>query len=86
MALLKRMEKKGLLYRRQDSKNRKYTRLFLTEKGKAVYRRAMHLNVFDSIITGISENDKKQLQQYIEVLIKAAENYGKQQTDREIVS
>jgi DNA-binding MarR family transcriptional regulator len=73
MALLKRMEVKGLLRREADVRNHRFTRIILTEKGRRVYRRAMGLSVFNTIVAALPELDRRRLRDYIEVLITSTE-------------
>jgi DNA-binding MarR family transcriptional regulator len=73
VAILNRLEKKGLIERQADTKNKNYTRVFVTEKGKKLYKRAVELNAFYSIISSLPRKDMQSLKSYIETMISAAE-------------
>jgi DNA-binding MarR family transcriptional regulator len=75
MALLNRMEKKGLLRRQPDTKNKRYTRIVLTEQGKALYQKAMSLNTFKEIVSCLPLKDQDKLKEYVELMIDAAERH-----------
>lgn len=73
VAILNRMEQKGLIKREKDSGSKKYTRILLTEKGGDVYERAVNLSAFNTIVSSLPEEDRKRLKSYLDTLNEAAE-------------
>lgn len=73
VAIINRLERKGLIERHPDSKNKNYTRVLVTEKGKELYRRAVDLNAFKIIVSSLHGEDIKKLKSYIETMISTAE-------------
>ncbi len=79
VAIINRMERKGLLKRQADSKSKKYTRIFLTEKGKDVYERAVNLSAFTTIVASLPEEDRQRLKSYLATLNDAAQKILEEQ-------
>jgi DNA-binding MarR family transcriptional regulator len=75
VALLNRMERKGLIKRKPDTASKKYTRVSLTEKGRAVYKRAMSLDSYITIVSSLPEEDQQRLKSYLTTLIEAAKKF-----------
>ncbi len=73
--ILKRMEKNGLVRRQSDLHNKKFTRVVITEKGQAIYMKALHLSAFDAVISCLPRKDQQMLKKYLDILFKAAEEY-----------
>jgi DNA-binding MarR family transcriptional regulator len=82
--IINRLERKGLVERHPDSESKKFTRLFVTEKGKKLYQEAVNLNAFHSIISGLPLNDIKNLKSYIETMIDVAEKMLDEQAKAKI--
>jgi DNA-binding MarR family transcriptional regulator len=73
VALINRMERKGLLKRQPDPASKKYTRIHLTEKGRAIYKRAMGLDSFITIVSNLPEDDQQKLKSYLVTLTEATQ-------------
>jgi hypothetical protein len=54
------------------SQSKKYTRVLLTERGKALYEEAVSLNVFITIISSLPKEDRQRLKLYLTALTEAA--------------
>jgi len=72
VGIINRMERRGLIKRQVDSQSKKYTRVLLTEKGKALYEEAVSLNGFITIISSLPKEDRQRLKLYLNALTKAA--------------
>jgi DNA-binding MarR family transcriptional regulator len=75
VALINRMERKGLLKRQPDHASKRYTRICLTEKGRDIYKRAMGLNSFVTIVSSLPEDDQQRLKSYLVTLTEAAQKF-----------
>jgi len=73
VAIINRLERKGLVQRQTDSKNKKYTRVFVTEKGKELYEKAMEMSAFSIIISSLPEKDRQRLKSYVNTINRTAE-------------
>jgi DNA-binding MarR family transcriptional regulator len=73
VALINRLERKGLVKRETDSQSRKYTRVHITEKGRELYKKAVDLAAFTAIVSSISKEDQKRLKSYLANMSDAAE-------------
>ena len=73
VAIINRLERKGLVQRQTDSKSKKYTRVFVTEKGKELYKKAMEMSAFSIIISSLPEKDRKRLKSYVNTINRTAE-------------
>jgi DNA-binding MarR family transcriptional regulator len=82
VAIINRLERKGLIERQTDSKSKKYTRVFVTEKGKELYKQAVELKAFNVIISSIPKEERQSLKSYIEIMIDAAEKQLKEQPNK----
>ncbi len=82
VAIIKRMERKGLIERYPDSQSKKYTRVLVTGKGKELYERAMELNAFKEVFSDLSMEDMQRLSSYIETLTYAVEKTLEEQRTR----
>lgn len=71
VSINKRMERAGLLIRKKDIQNKKYTRVYLTRKGRALYKKALALNSFDLVMSKISDADKENLLMYLNEIYTA---------------
>lgn len=72
VGIINRMERKDLIKRQVDYQNKKYTRILLTSKGKALYEKAVKLSAFVTIISSLPEEDKRKLKLYLDTLSEAA--------------
>lgn len=81
VAILNRMEKKELIERKPDPRNKKFTRITVTAKGEALYRQAMNLSSFSTIISSLPQQDREKLKEYLYVLGKSAMNVLVEQRD-----
>ena len=75
VAVLNRLETRGLIKRQADSRNRKTTLLSVTDRGKKLYENAVELGAFSSIIRTLPGEDLQRLKSYIEAMITAAETF-----------
>ena len=73
VAVINRLERKGLVKRYADAQSRKYTRVQITEKGRELYNKAVDLNAFSLILSSLSVEERQQLKSYINTLSDAAE-------------
>ncbi len=72
VAIINRLERKGLVQRQTDSKNKKYTRVFVTEKGKELFNKAMEMSAFSVIISSLTKEDMQRLKSYVNTINKTA--------------
>lgn len=72
VGIINRMERNGLIKRQTDSHNKKYTRIILTSKGKAIYEKAVRLSAFLTIISSLPKKDRAKLKLYLNTLNKVA--------------
>ena len=80
VAVLNRLETRGLIKRQADSRNRKTTLLSVTDRGKKLYENAVELGAFSSIIRTLPGEDLQRLKSYIEAMITAAETFVDKQS------
>jgi DNA-binding MarR family transcriptional regulator len=71
LALLKRMEKKGLVVKTKDSVGRSWE-VSLTEKGKITCDKATKLESVHDALSTLSENDKKKLEEFLVAIYEKA--------------
>lgn len=74
MGIINRMERDGLIKRLTNSKNKKYTRVFLTEEKQALYKKALDLNAFTSIFSNLSGEERQNLKKYLDSLKNKAQS------------
>ena len=72
VGIVNRMERGGLVIRQVDSESKKFTRVLITEKGEALYEKAMQHNLFTKIISVLPEEDRNKLSEYLDILYKEA--------------
>lgn len=72
VSIINRMERKGLIKRQVDYQNKKYTRILLTSKGKALYKKAANLSAFLTVISSLPKEDRQRLKLYLDTMSKAA--------------
>jgi DNA-binding MarR family transcriptional regulator len=68
MALLRRMEKKGLLTKTRDLERGTIWRISLTQKGEAIRRQSMKLKSVHSVLSSLSEDEKKGLESHLNTI------------------
>lgn len=68
MALLRRMEKKGLVNKVKDEEKRNVWRISLTKAGKAACRRAKRLDSVHQVMSIFTESQKKELESCLNVI------------------
>lgn len=73
VAIINRMERKGLVKRQKDSRSKKYTRIFLTDKGKDIYKKAVDLGSFTTIVSSLPQEDQQRLKSYLTTLGEATQ-------------
>ena len=66
--LLDRMEKQGLVTKVKDLERKNLIRVVLTDKGEEAYRRSRDMKAVRSIMSSLSEEEKKNLRGYLETL------------------
>ncbi len=71
LALLKRMEKKGLIVRTKDDLDRSWT-ISLTAYGKITCAKASELEAVHDAFSPLSENDKKKLEDFLIIIYEKA--------------
>jgi DNA-binding MarR family transcriptional regulator len=72
VGIINRMERKGLIKRQVDFRNKKYTRILLTSKGKTLYEKAVKLSAFVAIISSLPKEDRQRLKLYLKALSETA--------------
>ncbi|MGD9118447.1 MAG: MarR family transcriptional regulator [Dehalococcoidia bacterium] len=72
VGIINRMERGGLIKRQVDSQSKKYTRVLLTEKGKALYEEAVSLNGFITVVSSLPKEDRQRLKLYLSALTETA--------------
>lgn len=73
VGIINRMERDGLVQREVDSQSKKHTRILVTNKGKALYKKAANLSAFTTIITSIPKEDRQRLELIFNTLNNAAQ-------------
>jgi DNA-binding MarR family transcriptional regulator len=74
---LSRMEKKGLITKSRNPKNKSMVRLRLTPKGNALYRKTSKRETIHQIFSGLSQEEREKLEHCLEtVQVKALEAIG----------
>jgi DNA-binding MarR family transcriptional regulator len=68
MALLRRMEKKGLLTKTRDLERGTIWRISLTQKGELIRRQSMKLNSVHGVMASFSEDEKKELESFLKTI------------------
>ncbi len=65
--ILNGMEKNGLITRNMDKQNRRNINIFMTEKGKAIYKQIAQQFTFivNKALTDFSKEETEQLKQYL---------------------
>jgi DNA-binding MarR family transcriptional regulator len=81
-ALLKRMEKKGLITRNTDLDNRSTLIIRLTEKGEKALKQSYTRDSLHSVMSTLSEDEKERLEEY---LLKIRDNAIKGALDVPII-
>jgi DNA-binding MarR family transcriptional regulator len=66
--ILLRMEKKGLIKRNKDLKRKNMIRVSMTEKGEAVYQNAKKEDVLDRLVDILSDKQKQDMANYLNIL------------------
>ena len=66
--LLLRMEKKGLIKRNKDLKRKNMIRVSMTEKGEALYQDAKREDVLDKLVDILSDKQKQDMANYLNIL------------------
>ncbi len=64
-ALVKRMEKKGLITKVKDVDRKNIWRVSLTEKGEKAYRQSLKRESIHAVMSSLTENERKQLEIYL---------------------
>jgi DNA-binding MarR family transcriptional regulator len=82
VGIINRMERNGLIKRQVDSQSKKYTRVLLTEKGIVLYKEAVSLSGFLTIISSLPKEDRQRLKLYLNALTKAAQKVLEEQSLR----
>jgi DNA-binding MarR family transcriptional regulator len=82
VGIINRMENQGLIRRQVDSQSKKYTRVLLTEKGKAIYEEAVSLNGFLTIISSLPKEDRQRLKLYLNALAETARKVVEEQNSK----
>jgi DNA-binding MarR family transcriptional regulator len=70
--LINRMSKLGLVKKRPDKKRKNIIRLSLTKKGFEAYRHSIEFEAFYPIIDALSDKQRGQLQELLEIIRKKA--------------
>ena len=63
--LINRMAAKGLVERRKEGSDKRFTRIFVTEKGLDAYKRLYESNLPIKVISRLSEKDLDSLNKYL---------------------
>lgn len=75
--VLRRMEKAGLIHRKQDEKDRRLQRVYLTEKGKDQCEFLKEqMQKIEAIAThGFSNEEKNQLKEFLDRIVSNLKNH-----------
>ena len=68
VGVINRMERDGFIKRQPDNQNKKYTRILVTEEGRALYKKALELNAFTTIFSKLSREERQNLKKYLNSL------------------
>ncbi|OGO20371.1 MAG: hypothetical protein A2144_11260 [Chloroflexi bacterium RBG_16_50_9] len=68
VALLNRMEKKGLVKKTRDLDRKNMMRVRLTEKGEQVYITSAKASAHRGVVSDLSKDERRQLIQYLTIL------------------
>jgi DNA-binding MarR family transcriptional regulator len=83
VGIINRMERDGLVKRQIDSRSKKFTRVVITEKGEELYKKAIQLDLFVSIISALPEGDRQKFSEYLDILFNAAKKVLAEQVQEE---
>jgi DNA-binding MarR family transcriptional regulator len=72
VGIVNRMERDGLVTRQVDSQSKKFTRVVITEKGEALYEKAIQQDLFTRIISVLPVEDRNKLSEYLDILHREA--------------
>jgi DNA-binding MarR family transcriptional regulator len=70
---LNKMEKRGLIIKIQDGKKMNKYRVSLTEKGLATYTKVTNITTYNKVMSSLTEQQIKQLQECLDILKEKAE-------------
>jgi DNA-binding MarR family transcriptional regulator len=73
VGIINRMERDGLVQRQVDNRSKKHTQILITKKGAALYRKAINISAFTTIIDSLPKEDMSRMKQYLSTLNNAAE-------------
>jgi|UniRef100_A0A7V3YEW9 DNA-binding MarR family transcriptional regulator len=81
--MLRRMEKAGLVHRKQDESDRRLQRVYLTEKGKSYYEFvSQKMERMEGIATqGFSEEEKFKLRNFLDRIITNFKSHTRGDSD-----
>lgn len=79
-SMINKMVKKGLLVRTIDKTKKNIFRISLTEKGRIAHQKMTSLKIYKKIMSTISEEQKKNLEETLNELKKNAKKYTKSST------
>ena len=70
--MLKKMEKAGLIERRADAQDQRYTRIYLTELGRARHSEleAIHAEVVRATVGDMSDEEQRELERLLGVVAR----------------
>jgi len=68
VGLLNRMERKGLIRRVRDPKNRKIVTIEITEKGEELYKEAAAIGLIERVMSSLSDKQRSHLMHRLRVL------------------
>jgi len=71
-SLVNRTEKKGLVKRVKDLESKRSVRITLTEQGKEVMDKVLEMDSVHKIMSGLSDAEGKQMEDYLEILLRRA--------------
>jgi len=75
--MLKRMEKKGLIFRNVDESDRRVSRVYLTSKAEDILKQIKYFTkqMEDIILSGLSDSEKSTLMELLTKIRKHLSNY-----------
>lgn len=77
--MLERLVQQGLIQRSEDPHDRRVKQIVLTEKGSLALKESIHARQswLEEVAVCLSESDKKQISEALEILIESTEPVGK---------
>jgi len=73
--MLQKMERNGLIERRVDAEDQRYTRIYMTQSGRALHAelRAVHAEMVEATMGSLSETEQRELERLLRLVTESVE-------------